>query len=78
MRIQKLLVALVLLTGLICIQSHAGTGGLRYDEALIPRIPMGRLGDPEEVASVVYFLCSEESTYLSGTEIFVTGAQHIY
>jgi NAD(P)-dependent dehydrogenase (short-subunit alcohol dehydrogenase family) len=47
-------------------------------EALIPRIPMGRLGDPEEVASVVYFLCSEESTYLSGTEIFVTGAQHIY
>ena len=47
-------------------------------EALIPRIPLGRLGDPEEIASVIYFLCSSESSYLSGTEIFVTGAQHIY
>ncbi len=47
-------------------------------EALIPRIPLGRLGDPEEIASVIYFLCSDESAYLSGTEIFVTGAQHIY
>ena len=47
-------------------------------EALIPRIPLGRLGDPEEVASVIFFLCSDQSAYLSGTEIFVTGAQHIY
>ena len=47
-------------------------------EALIPRIPLGRLGEPDEVASVIYFLCSDESAYLSGTEIFVTGAQHIY
>ena len=47
-------------------------------EALIPRIPLGRLGSPEEVASVIYFLVSQESGYLSGTEIFVTGAQHIY
>ena len=47
-------------------------------EALIPRIPMQRLGDPEEVASVIFFLCSAQSGYVSGTEIFVTGAQHIY
>ena len=46
-------------------------------EALIPRIPLERLGAPEEVASVIYFLCSEDSTYVSGTEIFVTGAQHV-
>jgi NAD(P)-dependent dehydrogenase (short-subunit alcohol dehydrogenase family) len=47
-------------------------------DALIPRIPLERLGSPEEVASVIYFLCSAESAYVSGTEIFVTGAQHIY
>ncbi len=47
-------------------------------DALIPRIPLGRLGDPEEVANVIYFLCSAQSGYVSGTEIFVTGAQHIY
>ncbi len=47
-------------------------------EALIPRIPLGRLGNPDEVASVIFFLCSDQSAYLSGTEIFVTGAQHIY
>ncbi|MDH3239180.1 MAG: SDR family oxidoreductase [Alphaproteobacteria bacterium] len=47
-------------------------------DALIPRIPLGRLGEPEEVASVIYFLCSAQSGYVSGTEIFVTGAQHVY
>ncbi len=47
-------------------------------DILIPRIPMQRLGDPEEVAAVIYFLCSSQSGYVSGTEVFVTGAQHIY
>ena len=47
-------------------------------EALIPRIPLERLGTPDEVASTIYFLCSEGAAYVSGTEIFVTGAQHIF
>lgn len=47
-------------------------------EVLIPRIPLQRLGQPDDVASVVYFLCSEQSGYVSGTEIFVTGGQHLY
>ncbi len=47
-------------------------------EVMIPRIPLKRLGQPEDVASVIYFLCSGESGYVSGTEIFVTGGQHIY
>ena len=47
-------------------------------DVLIPRIPMQRLGDPEEVAAVIFFLCSSQSAYVSGTEVFVTGAQHVY
>lgn len=47
-------------------------------EALIPRIPMHRMGKPEEVASAVYQLCASDFSYVTGTEIFVTGGQHLY
>ncbi|PCI41474.1 MAG: oxidoreductase [Rhodospirillaceae bacterium] len=47
-------------------------------EALIPRIPLDRMGEPKDVASTVYFLCSDDSKYVTGTEIWVTGGQHMY
>jgi NAD(P)-dependent dehydrogenase (short-subunit alcohol dehydrogenase family) len=47
-------------------------------EVLIPRIPLHRLGTPEDVASSIFYLCSDESAYVTGTEIFVTGGQHLY
>ena len=47
-------------------------------EALLPRIPMHRMGRPEEVASAVYRLCTDDFGYVTGTEIFVTGGQHLY
>ncbi|MDX1575336.1 MAG: SDR family oxidoreductase [Kiloniellales bacterium] len=47
-------------------------------ETLIPRIPMHRMGTPEEVASAVYRLCTDDFRYVTGTEIFVTGGQHLY
>lgn len=47
-------------------------------EVLIPRIPLHRLGAPEDVAAAIYYLCSEGSAYVTGTEIFVTGGQHLY
>ena len=37
------------------------------------QIPMGRLGEPEEFASVVAFLCSERSSYVTGTCIQIDG-----
>lgn len=46
-------------------------------EALIPRIPMHRMGRPEEVASAVFQLCAPDFAYVTGTEIFVTGGQHL-
>jgi NAD(P)-dependent dehydrogenase (short-subunit alcohol dehydrogenase family) len=37
------------------------------------RVPLGRLGRPEDVAGAVSFLASDESSYISGTELFVDG-----
>ena len=47
-------------------------------EALIPRIPMQRMGRPEEVAGAVYRLCTPDFGYVTGSEVFVTGGQHLY
>ncbi|MCP5073463.1 MAG: SDR family oxidoreductase [Rhodobacteraceae bacterium] len=46
-------------------------------EKIVENLPMRRLGQPEEVADVIWFLCSEGSSYVSGTEIEVNGAQHV-
>lgn len=40
-------------------------------------IPLGRLGEPEDVAKVVLFLCSEESSYITGHVISVNGGMYI-
>ncbi|MBO23183.1 MAG: oxidoreductase [Rhodospirillaceae bacterium] len=47
-------------------------------EPLVNRIPMHRMGAAEEVASAVYQLCSPDFSYVTGTEIFITGGQHLY
>jgi NAD(P)-dependent dehydrogenase (short-subunit alcohol dehydrogenase family) len=39
---------------------------------------MHRMGTPEEVAGCVYQLCCSDFGYVTGTEIFVTGGQHVY
>ena len=43
------------------------------EERILPTIPMGRFGTPEEVASVVSFLCSERAAYITGQIIGVNG-----
>jgi len=47
-------------------------------EVLIPRIPLDRMGTPGDVAGTIYYLCSPDSAYVTGTEIWVTGGQHLY
>jgi NAD(P)-dependent dehydrogenase (short-subunit alcohol dehydrogenase family) len=47
-------------------------------ETRIPRIPMHRMGRPEEVAAAVFRLCTDDFGYVTGTEIFVTGGQHLF
>ena len=42
---------------------------------LLPKIPLGRLGKPIEVAHVIQYLCSEEAAYVTGQVIGVNGGQ---
>jgi NAD(P)-dependent dehydrogenase (short-subunit alcohol dehydrogenase family) len=51
--------------------------GAEY-EPLINRIPMHRMGTTAEVAGVIYQLCSSDFGYVTGSEIFITGGQHLY
>lgn len=46
-------------------------------DKIIETVPMRRLGQPSEVADLIWFLCSEQSSYVSGAEIEVNGAQHV-
>lgn len=45
----------------------------RVRENLLSNIPMGRMGQPEEVANAVVFLASSQSSYITGSTIFVDG-----
>ena len=44
---------------------------------LIERIPLRRMGRPEEVAAVVAFLCSDESSYMTGCTVHVNGGLYM-
>ncbi len=46
-------------------------------EKIIPQIPLRRLGQPEEVARAIYFLCTEQSSYVTGAELHINGGQHV-
>ena len=47
-------------------------------EDLVKYIPLRRLGNPDEVANMIFMLCSDQSSYVSGAEIHVNGGQHVY
>jgi NAD(P)-dependent dehydrogenase (short-subunit alcohol dehydrogenase family) len=46
-------------------------------EDIIPQIPLHRLGTPDEVAKIIYVLCTETSSYVNGAEIHINGGQHV-
>ena len=46
-------------------------------EALLERIPMARLGLPDEVASVVCFLASDDAAYITGQVVAVNGGVYM-
>jgi acetoacetyl-CoA reductase len=48
------------------------------DSKIVPQIPMGRLGKPEEVAGLVAYLSSDEAAFVTGANIAINGGQHMF
>jgi acetoacetyl-CoA reductase len=48
------------------------------ESKILPQIPMGRLGKPEEVAGLVAYLASDEAAFLTGANIAINGGQHMF
>jgi NAD(P)-dependent dehydrogenase (short-subunit alcohol dehydrogenase family) len=46
-------------------------------EKIVENIPMHRLGTPDEVAKIIYVLCTETASYVNGAEIHINGGQHV-
>ena len=47
------------------------------DSKIIPQIPMGRLGKPDEIAGLIAYLASEEAAFITGANIAINGGQHM-
>ena len=48
------------------------------DTKILPQIPRGRLGKPEEIAGLVAYLASEEAAFVTGANISINGGQHMF
>jgi NAD(P)-dependent dehydrogenase (short-subunit alcohol dehydrogenase family) len=46
-------------------------------DKLVETLPMRRLGLPEEVAKAIYYLCTDQSSYVTGAELHINGGQHV-
>ena len=54
-------------------QASQAAGNLPPDEMLTGRIPVGRVGVPDDIAAAVAFLCSEDASYITGQTFGVNG-----
>jgi NAD(P)-dependent dehydrogenase (short-subunit alcohol dehydrogenase family) len=46
-------------------------------EKIVATLPLQRLGKTDEVAKAIYFLCTESSSYVTGSELHINGGQHV-
>jgi hypothetical protein len=59
--------------GLVIHTNLGGGTSKEYLDSVVPAIPLGRAGEPDDIAGPVSFLCSEDSSYVTGAMLFVDG-----
>lgn len=47
-------------------------------QRILPEIPVGRLGEPDEVALLVAYLASERAAFITGANLSINGGQHMF
>jgi NAD(P)-dependent dehydrogenase (short-subunit alcohol dehydrogenase family) len=53
--------------------AQSGPAGKQMLDSIVNRVPMGRFGEPDEIARAAVFLASDDSTFVTGIELFVDG-----
>jgi acetoacetyl-CoA reductase len=48
------------------------------DSKILPQIPVGRLGKPEEIAALIVYLASEDAGFITGSNVAINGGQHMF
>jgi acetoacetyl-CoA reductase len=47
-------------------------------ERILPEIPLGRLGEPDEVGQLVAYLASDRAAFVTGANLSINGGQHMF
>jgi NAD(P)-dependent dehydrogenase (short-subunit alcohol dehydrogenase family) len=53
--------------------ANSGPAGKQMLESIVSRVPMARFGEPDEIARAAVFLASDDSSFMTGSELFVDG-----
>ena len=48
-----------------------------FKQAIVSKIPSARLGEPNDIANAVVFLCSNQSSYINGETLHVNGGMYM-
>lgn len=61
--------------GMILTEIHAASGDPGRIDRIVPNVPLGRIGTPEEIAETILFLLSDAASYVTGAVLRVSGGR---